>query len=232
MSRPISNPLALAVLSCLWERPMYPYEMTTTLRERNKEDSIRLNFGSLYAVIKSLQKHGLIEAERVEREGNRPERIVYAITDAGKLEADGWLRELLEQPAKEYPAIETGLSLLAMVPPAEAAALLRNRVARLDQEIAEREQQTAGPEVARVPELFMIEFSYKLAMLKAERDVIAGFADRIAAGTFGGQDMWDHMHRLLAGGHTMAELRKDPAQHFGEEIASLLKEQPADQHGD
>ena len=75
--RPVANPLALAVLSCLWERPMYPYEMTTNLRERGKEDSIRLNFGSLYAVIKSLEKHGLIVATHTEREGNRPERIVY-----------------------------------------------------------------------------------------------------------------------------------------------------------
>src|SRR4249919_2641848 len=101
--RPVSNPLALAVLSCLWERPMYPYEMTTTLRERGKEDSIRLNFGSLYAVIKSLEKHGLIEAARTEREGNHPERIVYDITDAGKTEAIDWLRELIAQPIKEYP---------------------------------------------------------------------------------------------------------------------------------
>lgn len=44
-----SNPLALAVLSCVGERPMYPYEITTTLRGRGKEGSIRLNFGSLYA---------------------------------------------------------------------------------------------------------------------------------------------------------------------------------------
>jgi DNA-binding PadR family transcriptional regulator len=85
--RPVANPLALAVLSCLWERPMYPYEMTTSLRERGKEDSIRLNFGSLYAVIKSLEKHGLIEATHTEREGNRPERIVYDITEAGRTEA-------------------------------------------------------------------------------------------------------------------------------------------------
>ncbi|MFF2772837.1 PadR family transcriptional regulator, partial [Streptomyces bacillaris] len=59
--RAVSNPLALAVLACLWEKPMYPYEMTTTMRERGKEDSIRLNFGSLYAVIKSLEKHGFIQ---------------------------------------------------------------------------------------------------------------------------------------------------------------------------
>ena len=32
--RSISNPLALAVLACLHERPMHPYEMAGTLRER------------------------------------------------------------------------------------------------------------------------------------------------------------------------------------------------------
>src|SRR3954470_20793021 len=103
--RPVSNPLALAVLSCLWERPMYPYEMTTTMRERGKEDSIRLNFGSLYSVIKSLEKHDFIRVAQTEREGNRPERVVYAITDTGRREAEEWLRELVEVPVKEYPAI-------------------------------------------------------------------------------------------------------------------------------
>jgi DNA-binding PadR family transcriptional regulator len=224
MSRPVSNPLALAVLSCLWERPMYPYEITTTLRERGKEDSIRLNFGSLYAVIKSLEKHGFIRTDRVEREGNRPERIVYAITDDGRREADAWLRELLEQPAKEYPAIETGLSLMPLLPPDEVVALLRGRIALLDADIAEREEQAATPEVQQIPELFLIEFSYKLAMMKAERDVIAGFADRLDAGEFGGQDMWARMHRLLADGHTVEELWEDPAANFGQEVADLLKE--------
>ena len=30
--RRVSNPLALAVLGCLTERPMHPYEISTTLR--------------------------------------------------------------------------------------------------------------------------------------------------------------------------------------------------------
>ena len=37
-----SNPLALAVLSCLYERPMHPYEVAQTLRHRAKHESIRL----------------------------------------------------------------------------------------------------------------------------------------------------------------------------------------------
>jgi len=42
--RRVNNPLALAVLGCLAERPMHPYEISTTLRTRGKEKSIKLNY--------------------------------------------------------------------------------------------------------------------------------------------------------------------------------------------
>jgi DNA-binding PadR family transcriptional regulator len=220
--RPVSNPLALAVLSCLWERPMYPYEMTTSMRERGKEGSIRLNFGSLYSVIKSLEKHGLIAVAQTEREGNRPERIVYEITDAGRREADEWLRELIDTPAKEYPAIETGLSLMAMLPPATVAELLEKRVERLDAEIASREAQLTG-EAAAVPELFMVEFHFKTAMLAAERAHLAQLGSRIRSRSIGGFGMWEQLHVLLAQGLSMAEInRMMAAGDFGQEVADLL----------
>jgi DNA-binding PadR family transcriptional regulator len=221
--RPVANPLALAVLSCLWERPMYPYEMTTSLRERGKEDSIRLNFGSLYAVIKSLEKHGLIEATHTEREGNRPERIVYDITEAGKTEAVDWLRELIAQPMKEYPAFETGLSLLPMLPPAEVSALLRDRVARLEADLAERERLGATPEVSRLPELFLIEFHYRIAMLEAERDFVAAMVQRLDSGDFGGIEGWAQLHQMLAAGKSREEIATEIARYAatftGEEAA-------------
>src|SRR5665213_2376603 len=66
--RRMSNPLALAVLACLVERPMHPYEISTTLRSRGKEQSIKLNYGSLYSVVESLEKHGLIRARETTRE--------------------------------------------------------------------------------------------------------------------------------------------------------------------
>lgn len=220
--RPIANPLALAVLSCLWQRPMYPYEITTMLREQGKEDSIRLNFGSLYAVIKSLEKHGFIEATRSERVGNRPERTVYVITEAGRTEADEWLRELIEQPAAEYPAVETGLSLITIVPPSVAIALLRRRVELLDADIADRETTAASPGIQSLPELFMIEFSYKVAMLKAERVFIDAFADRLERGSVGGQEMWAKLHELLAAGQTVEQILKDSAGNFGQEVIEPL----------
>lgn len=212
--RPVSNPLALAVLSCLWERPMYPYEMTTSLRERGKEDSIRLNFGSLYAVIKSLERHGLIEAARTEREGNRPERIVYAITEAGKLEALDWLRELVALPVKEYPAFETGLSLLPMLPPTEATTLLRERLARLDADLAERARVSGLPEVQGLPELFLIEGSYRVAMLEAERAFVASTVARLEAGDLGGFQLWVRLHEMVSAGREPSEIENELAAHL------------------
>jgi DNA-binding PadR family transcriptional regulator len=217
-----ANPLALAVLSCLWERSMYPYEITTTLRERGKEDSIRLNFGSLYAVIKSLEKRGLIVREKTEREGNRPERVVYGITDSGRREAIEWLRDLLALPQKEYPAIEAGLSLLAMLPPAEAAVLLRRRLESLDADIRARDELLARPDMARIPELFVVESHYRIAVLRAEREFLTDLVDRIESGSVGGAEWWNTLHRLLAEGHDMNELSANSAAYFGEEVADLL----------
>ena len=221
--RAVSNPLALAVLACLWEKPMYPYEMTTTMRERGKEDSIRLNFGSLYAVIKSLEKHGFIQVAQTEREGNRPERVVYEITEAGRAEADEWMRELITFPVKEYPAIETGLSLLPLLAPQVAADLLERRRDLLDADLAERrrvhEQALAYP----LPELFMIESTYRVAMMEAERTFVADLAARIRDRTLGGIDWWERLWELFGQGYDMAEIRERiAAGDFGQEVADLL----------
>ena len=86
LKRKVANPLALAVLVLLYERPMHPYEMAATLRERRKEESIKLRYGSLYTVIELLVKAGFIAQKKTTREGNRPERTVYEINKAGEAE--------------------------------------------------------------------------------------------------------------------------------------------------
>src|SRR5690348_16719321 len=126
--RRVSNPLALAILTLLEERPMHPYEMSMTMRERRKGDSIRLNYGSLYSVVEALTRHGLIEAQATVRAGRRPERTVYAITDAGRLEVTDWLSELISTPEKEYTRFEAALSLLGALPVDDVVRLLRIRL--------------------------------------------------------------------------------------------------------
>src|SRR4051794_7702983 len=155
--RRVSNPLALAVLGCLGERPMHPYEISTTLRTRGKEASIKLNYGSLYSVVEQLVKHDLIRPRETTREGRRPERTVYEITDAGLEELEDWLAELLSTPVREFTSLEAGLSLMPSLGPDEVARNLELRVDKLRVELGALD---ASFEVARdlhLPDLLLVE---------------------------------------------------------------------------
>jgi DNA-binding PadR family transcriptional regulator len=74
----------------------------------------------------------LIAEQETGREGHRPEPTVYRLTDAGRLELIDWLSELLSRPAKEYTRFEAGLSLLPVLPPEDAVALLEQRCRTLE----------------------------------------------------------------------------------------------------
>ena len=100
--RKVSNLMALSLLSLLTERPMYPYEMASKLREYGKDQAIKINWGSLYTVVQNLEKHGFIEAVEVAREGRQPERTTYRITEAGRAELKDWLRELIYRFETEH----------------------------------------------------------------------------------------------------------------------------------
>jgi DNA-binding PadR family transcriptional regulator len=167
--RRVSNPLGLAVLSLLAERPMHPYEMAATLRQRGKEESVRINYGSLYSVIGALVRAEFIEAVETSREGARPERTTYSITRAGLEELDGWLRELLRDPVKEYPQFEAGLSLMPYLPPDEVGTLLEERVRRLRERGEQLRAAIADAQGQGLDRLFLVEAEYSLAMQDAER---------------------------------------------------------------
>ncbi len=191
--RKISNLLALSLLTLLTERPMYPYEMAATLRQRGKDESIRINWGSLYTVVQNLEKYGFIEAMEVAREGRQPERTTYRITDAGRAELKDWLRELLGVPEREYTRFEAALGESAVLPPSELADLLRQRLDALDAAIA---QHQAGLDalVTQLPRLFLIESEYHLALRRAEAEWVRSLLQELADGTFPGIREWQRFH--------------------------------------
>lgn len=103
--RKLSNPLALTVMVLLAERSMHPYEIAQTLRRRGKEHSVKINFGSLYTVVQNLEKHGYVEVTGVQRQGNRPERTLYGLTEAGRVEMVDWLSDLLAALGRRVPGL-------------------------------------------------------------------------------------------------------------------------------
>ena len=224
----LSNPLALAVLALLFERPMHPYEMAATLKSRHKHESIKLRYGSLYTVIELLMDRGFISALETSRDGKRPERTVYALTPAGRDELKDWMRDLLREPAKEFPQFETALSLMPVLPPDEAVALLRSRALRLANKFSQLEAQLShivGQDLAamagdeqlpaplqgrKFPPIFVVEGEYRLALIKAEMDFVNDLVRRITEEGWGPVGLWREIQASLEKQHRRAEASDGP----------------------
>jgi len=210
--KPRFNPLALAVLALVYERPMHPYEMAATLKHRQKHESIKLRYGTLYTVIDLLASRGLIRPKETSRDGKRPERTIYALAPAGRDLLREWMAELLAQPAKEFPQFEAALCLLPILPPDEAVLLLRDRTIRLTGTIAQKEAELARvsamtlaevkqPEQElpapllgqKFPAIFAVESQYRLALLKAELDFIDDLVRNITEQGWGPVELWRDM---------------------------------------
>jgi DNA-binding PadR family transcriptional regulator len=193
--RKVSNPLALAVLALLYERPMHPYEMVSMMRERGKHESVRLRYSSLYSVVGALEREELILPKETVREGRRPERTVYEITGAGREEFLTWLRELLREPVKEYTQFAAGLSFLPGLLPEEAIALLEERVLLLERETGEmRSQLDDVVEQYKLPRLFVIESEHELMLREAELEWVRGIVKQMKAGELGSLSEWRSLH--------------------------------------
>ena len=189
-----SNPLALAVLVTLYERPMHPYEVAQTLRQRAKQESVRLNYGSLYAVVEGLEKRGLIAARETVREGKRPERTVYEITDDGAREMIDWMTELIGVPSKEYPKFMAGLSFLAALTPDDALTALRARGDALGLGLAQIRGGMRVAHDAGLPRIFGLESEYEEQQMVTELHFVNGLIKDIISGDLEGLDMWRAFH--------------------------------------
>ena len=178
-----SNLLALAILSLLTERPLYPYELAAVIRQRGLSSTVKLNYGALYAVIDTLHRLALIVPVETRREGRHPERTIYATTEAGRAELVDWLRVLIRTPATEYTQFVAGLALIAHLSPLEAVALLEDRMHSLSEQIEAQRSELETCKQRGVDRLFLIEDEYRLAQQISERAWVEKLIGDIKDGT-------------------------------------------------
>ena len=192
--RAVGNLLGLTILAYLTRGPMHPYELSRTLRHNDDGRSIKFNHGSVYMVFEQLTKAGFIVAQETRRDGPRPERTIYAITDAGSRELHDWLRDLVEEPQHEFPQFVAALSLIAALPPDEVTELLRRRTDRLGERRAEIRDLIDRTVAEGVHPLFLIEEEYRLALLEADALFVDRFIERITDPRTGWGPQWAGFH--------------------------------------
>jgi len=173
---------------------MHPYEVATTLRQRQKHDSVRLNYGSLYSVVASLEKRGLIDPLETERAGRLPERTVYRLTDTGRIELQDWLTDLISTPVRDYTSFEAALSFLPALPPGDVSDLLRERALRLEVDLAQANGSRALVEKQGLPRLFWVEEEFRNALRETELTYVQRLIRDIEEGTLEGLDFWHAVH--------------------------------------
>ena len=84
-------PLHHALLSLLAGGESYGYELKGAFERSAGPQWGGLNIGHLYQVLDRLKRDGMVAVVRSEPQPRRPDRHIYAITDAGHDELERWL---------------------------------------------------------------------------------------------------------------------------------------------
>ncbi|MFJ5708283.1 PadR family transcriptional regulator [Streptomyces sp. NPDC093105] len=90
--------------------------------------------GSIYHALKQMAKQGLLVAHEIAPStAGGPPRVEYEITDKGTEEYFALLRESLSSHEQKTDVLSAGIGFIVDLPREEAVALLRKRIAGLDQ---------------------------------------------------------------------------------------------------
>lgn len=166
--------LALAVLGYLEERPMHPYEMCQLAAHRHEDTLVKVSPGSVYRAVYRLADEGLAESVGTGRDGARPERTTFAITDAGRLALREGVAALLASTEPEYPRFPVALAGASSLPEADVEEALTARLAARRAELAELDAVLSATAEHDVPRMYKLDAEYSRSQLSAEVAWIEG----------------------------------------------------------
>ena len=185
------NSLGISVLALLRGRPMHGYEMFQTLVGRHADRIMKVRPGSLYHVVDRLTEEKLIRRAATARDGKRPERAIYEITDAGTEALADRVGQLIAVQAHEFPQFAVALAEIDTLEDDAAADAVEDRVGALEARAAEI---MALRDAGVTPAGYLLAFDYLLATMQAELFWLRGFAESMRSG--------DSRRRLTASGNT------------------------------
>jgi DNA-binding PadR family transcriptional regulator len=185
------QPSALGLL-ILWQLiagPNHAYGLQKLFTSQGKDRVVNLRSrANLQQAIKRLQRLGLVEVHATVRSDGYPDRIVYAITDAGREAARLWLREMLAETTGEFPDFIAAISILFVLEPDDTRAQLEHRAAELAEELVDTDAQLTGN--PGLPRLFLLEEEYRKAILTAQLSWLRGVIDDLQTGRLTWTEQW------------------------------------------
>lgn len=166
----------LLLLGLLRLESMHGYQLNAFLDKRLGFVT-DLKRSTAYYLLNKLEESGFV-AKEVEREGNRPQRYVYELTDAGRRRFHELLDANLQAARMPYYNTDIGLLFIDAVPPVELRDALQEKRAGLV-ELLDTVRSYAAEHPGGSPARYA--FQHNLIHLEAELDwldqVLAGLED-------------------------------------------------------
>lgn len=173
------TPLGLMLLALLAEGDMHPYEMIRLMRFRRDDRLVAITNGTVYHTVARLERAGLVAEVGVDRDGNRPERTTYTVTDAGTRAVAEWVRRELARTDRSAE-FRVALAEAHNLPREEVLDLIaarRHALAAAQTALADghRSAQSKG-----VPDQYLLEVDRDEVLLAADLAWLDGLLVRLA----------------------------------------------------
>lgn len=121
--------IRLVLLGVLCMKPMHGYEIKHMI-EDHMGDWTDIKFGSIYFSLSKLAEEDNIEVVEESRQGNRPSRTIYRITDKGRQEYLRLLRKLFTSDNRTLYSLDIGIFFIKDLPKEEAAKYLDEQISK------------------------------------------------------------------------------------------------------
>ncbi|QVQ50134.1 PadR family transcriptional regulator [Spiractinospora alimapuensis] len=192
MARSSTRLLVLGVVLLL--QPVHGYDVRRELLSWGADQWANVSPGSIYNALKTLENDRLIEVSGSDREGRRPERTTYRVTETGDGEFTKLLLENLWRSEMPNHPILVGTAFLPGLSREELESALRGRISKLEADVAFCEegirQVLEKPDPTYGTVLFHVAESKRLTkmLLQAELEWTHGLLERVSSGEL--DKMW------------------------------------------
>lgn len=169
-------------------QPVHGYDVVRELRTWRADTWANVAPGSVYNMLKSLDRDGLVEVAGTDQQGGRPARTAYRVTPEGDKEFATMLRETWWTVGCLSDPLMTAISFMPFMNREELVAALRSRVAQIEALLAgdfyKIKNVGGDPAQGGTPEHVAEAWRLVDARMSGEADWARALAERLEAGAY------------------------------------------------
>jgi len=165
-----------------WMQPVHGYDVKRELESWQADEWTTIATGSIYHALRKLAEEGLVREVATGRDGGRPAKTSYEITDKGRAEFQSLLRDQWWNIKPSPDPFMAAFSFLGTMPRDEAVAALRNRAMQLKAGVHQLEAAMTADWADDKPAYVSWQWERSVAIAEAEIAWCERTAKRIESG--------------------------------------------------